>query len=294
MKRFLSILIAAWCLAAVAARGPRRSDKLAGRISNAAHKLNYTGSFTYQSGKNIETSRIAHLWTPTATNTNAWRRWMAAPGGRPQSRGAVLPARPEAADHRPVSARRVSRRLPQSPAALGENYRIRKGEVVRIAGMESQQIILEPKDDMRFGHHFWADIASGCCCCCAPASSATRARPSSSLRSPRSRSVRPSTRRRCGRVSPAESDWKVVNARGNEVKVEDTGWAFRHDSQGSGQGVGVAAVKWGHGEAYHVVFSGRLAAISVFIEPLAAQKSRAERHERPGPSIFSGGQSATG
>jgi hypothetical protein len=32
-----------------------------GRISNAAHKLNYTGSFTYQSGKNIETSRIAHF-----------------------------------------------------------------------------------------------------------------------------------------------------------------------------------------------------------------------------------------
>ena len=51
-----------------------------GRISSAAHKLNYTGSFTYQSGKNIETSRIAHLVDGNGENTSASRRWMAARG----------------------------------------------------------------------------------------------------------------------------------------------------------------------------------------------------------------------
>ena len=62
MRRFLIVLTAALCWSSVvAAQVPGDPISWLGRISNAAHKLNYTGSFTYQSGKNIETSRIAHL-----------------------------------------------------------------------------------------------------------------------------------------------------------------------------------------------------------------------------------------
>ena len=81
MKRFLSILIAAWCLSSVAsAQAPGDPISWLGRISNAAHKLNYTGSFTYQSGKNIETSRIAHFVDANGDEHERLRRLMAAPG----------------------------------------------------------------------------------------------------------------------------------------------------------------------------------------------------------------------
>ena len=157
-------------------------------------------------------------------------------------------------------------RLPPSPNALAENYRIRKGEVSRIAGMESQQIILEPRDEMRFGHHFWADVSSGLL---------LRAR----LVGEKGDSIEqfvftevqigaPFDKEKVRPRFTRSADWKVVNARGNDVRVEDIGWTFRNTIPGFRQVVSVARqARKERGEAYHVVFSDGLAAISVFIEP---------------------------
>jgi sigma-E factor negative regulatory protein RseB len=62
MMRFLCCLafVFAGCGSALA-QAPNDPLSWLGRISNAAHKLNYTGTFTYQSGKHVETSRITHL-----------------------------------------------------------------------------------------------------------------------------------------------------------------------------------------------------------------------------------------
>ena len=51
--------------------------------------------------------------------------------------------------------------LPEQLSSLTEYYEIRKGEPERIAGFDSQALVLEPKDGMRYGHKFWAESATG-------------------------------------------------------------------------------------------------------------------------------------
>ena len=47
------------------------------------------------------------------------------------------------------------------PRVLAEHYTIRKGGSERIAGYDCQSIVLEPKDNLRYGHKLWADVATG-------------------------------------------------------------------------------------------------------------------------------------
>ena len=276
MKRLFCVLIAALCWSGVfAAETPGDPLSWLGRISSAAHKLNYTGSFTYQSGKSIETSRIAHLVDANGAEYERLEALDGSPREVVRNQDEVqcfLPEQKLLIVDQSSARRSFPARLPQSPAALGEHYRIRKGEIVRIAGMESQQIILEPKDDMRFGHHFWADVSSGLL---------LRAR----IVGEKGETVEQFTFTEVMIGAPFDkekvrprfsrgSDWKVVNARGNEVRMEDTGWAFRNTIPGFRQVVSVLRPsRHGHGDSYHVVFSDGLAAISVFIEPLAAKNN---------------------
>lgn len=269
MKRFLCFLavVFAGC-GSVLAQAPNDPLSWLGRISSAAHKLNYTGTFTYQSGKHMEASRITHL-----VDASGEYEKLEALDGSPREVvrnndevQCFLPEQKLLIVDQFGARRSFPARLPPSPSALAENYRIRKGEVSRIAGMESQQIILEPRDDMRFGHHLWADVASGLL---------LRAR----LMGEKGDSIEqfvftevqigaPFDKEKVRSRFTRSADWKVVNARGNDVKVEDIGWVFKHSIPGFRQVVSVARqARKERGEAYHVVFSDGLAAISVFIEP---------------------------
>ncbi|WP_298625957.1 MucB/RseB C-terminal domain-containing protein [uncultured Zoogloea sp.] len=273
MKRFV-VLLAACLTAGVAAGADASTDPLSwlGRISSAAHKLNYTGTFSYQSGKNVETSRIAHL-----VDGGAEFEKLEALDGSPrevvrnnEEVQCFLPDQKLVIVDQSAARRGFPARLPSSPSALAENYRIRKGEVVRIAGLESQQIILEPKDDMRFGHQFWADVNSGLL---------LRARligeKGESIEQFAFNEVQIGVPFDKEKVKPRfvrGPDWKVAQARGNDVKVEDTGWIFRNSIPGFRQVVSVTRpARKDRAEAYHVVFSDGLAAISVFIEPLPSK-----------------------
>ena len=40
-------------------------------------------------------------------------------------------------------------------------YTFRKAETARIAGLETQAVVFEPKDGLRYGHKLWADVATG-------------------------------------------------------------------------------------------------------------------------------------
>ncbi|KAB2967595.1 MucB/RseB C-terminal domain-containing protein [Zoogloea sp.] len=269
MKRFLCFLALCWaCMGAALAQVPTDPLSWLGRISSAAHRLNYTGTFTYQSGKHVETSRITHM-----VDTGGEYEKLEALDGSPREVvrnndevQCFLPEQKLLIVDQFGARRSFPARLPQSPSALAEHYRIRKGDVARIAGMESQQIILEPKDDLRFGHHLWADVASGLL---------LRAR----LVGEKGDSIEqfvftevqigaPIDRDKLKPRFASSPDWKVVNARGSDVKVEDIGWVFRNSIPGFRQVVSVVRqVRKERGEAYHVVFSDGLAAISVFIEP---------------------------
>jgi hypothetical protein len=50
---------------------------------------------------------------------------------------------------------------PQQQKALADFYDFRKAETMRVAGLDAQAWVFEPKDGLRYGHKFWTDLATG-------------------------------------------------------------------------------------------------------------------------------------
>ncbi|MGH8694324.1 MAG: sigma-E factor regulatory protein RseB domain-containing protein, partial [Burkholderiales bacterium] len=133
------------------------------RIADAARQLNYTGTFVYQHGDQVETSRIVHF----ADSSGEYEKLETLDGPRREiirNNDEVMCYYLDAKIMR--SEKRVARRtfpalLPDQLSALTVYYQIRKGEPERIAGFDSQALVLEPRDGMRYGHKFWAETNSG-------------------------------------------------------------------------------------------------------------------------------------
>lgn len=133
------------------------------RIATAAREVNYQGTFVYQYGDHVETSRIVHL-----VNDSGEHEKLEALDGPPReiirSNDTVrcyLPAdKTLKVDRR--KARQVFPALrPEQLSSLQEYYRIRVAGTERIAGHETQVLELEPKDGLRYGYKLWAETGSG-------------------------------------------------------------------------------------------------------------------------------------
>lgn len=240
------------------------------RVATAAQKLTYTGVFIYQSGAQTETSRITHV----VEAGNEMER-IEVLDGSPRE---VLRLNDEVKcflpeHHLLIVERRGSSRqtfpalVPASLASLAEYYTIRKGTTSRVAGFDSQSILIEPKDDLRYGHQFWVDIRSGLLLKAGLFNERgepleTFAFTELSIGGPIDRNVlKP-------RSDMASGDWKVHRVR--TARAEDNQWLFRSQLPGFRKVMGMRRqVRPDAPEMTHVVFSDGLAAVSVFIEPLA-------------------------
>jgi sigma-E factor negative regulatory protein RseB len=274
MKGFAAVLGFCAFLAQSQVLAQAPADPLAwlGRISSAGQRLNYSGTFIYQSGKNFETSRIAHA----ADAAGGERERLEVLDGSPREVirnnnevRCVLPDEKMVIVDQPGGRRTFPSRLPVSFAGLAENYRIRKGEIGRVAGLDAQLIILEPKDDLRYGHQLWAELQSGLLL--------------------KARSVDEhgeiieqftfSDVKIGGEIDgdalrpryTKDGDWRIVRTHGVEVAKENSGWALSSPLPGfSLTSIVRRPLGRDRGEALHFIFSDGLAAISVFIEPIAA------------------------
>lgn len=138
-------------------------SELLRRIAAAAHQLNYSGTFVYQYGNHVETSRITHV-----VDEQGEREKFEALDGPPRE---IIRENDRVLCYLPGSKTvRVEKRntrkffpalLPKDVASLGQYYRIKLGEQERIAGYDCQAVILEPKDAYRYGHKLWADMGTG-------------------------------------------------------------------------------------------------------------------------------------
>lgn len=265
-------LCAALAQPSVHAEGMSDPLTLLGRIANAGQKLSYVGTFTYQSRGASETSRIAHRMDATGEYErlevlDGSPREVIRSGNEVRC---VLPEQKTVIIDQAGGRRAFPARLPASFSNLAENYRIRKGELGRVAGYEAQSVVLEPRDDLRFGYVLWADVQSGLLL--------------------KSRMVDESgdtieqfafSDVRIGGDVGADllrsrfdqsGGWRVINARGSEISRSEGGWVLRSPLPGySLMSVMRRPLGRERGEAIHMVYSDGLAAISVFIEPLAAQ-----------------------
>lgn len=264
----LGLLLASW---GVGAEVP--TDPLAwlGRIATAGQRLNYSGTITYQTGQRSETSRIAHLRDGTG-EVERLETLDGSPREVIRNNGevrCVLPAQKTVIIDQAGSRRAFPSRLADAWMNLSESYRIRRGEVSRVAGLEAQQIILEPKDDLRYGYFLWADVQSGLLV-------------KSRMVDEQGQTIEQfafndlkiggevDRAQLQSRFASDQSGWQVVNAKGNEVRQEATGWVVKAALPGFYQTSAVRRqLGAGGGDAVQMVFSDGLAAVSVFIEPLA-------------------------
>jgi sigma-E factor negative regulatory protein RseB len=165
MRVLLLSLFLAWPATLLADNAAPSDDVLAWlqKIASAAHELNYSGTFIYQYGNHTETSRIVH-----AVDSSGEHEKLEIMDGLPReiirNNDEVQCFLPESKTVK-VEKRRATKvfpaLLPEYLSNLGESYVITKGEQERIAGFDCQALLLQPKDGLRYGHRFWADINSG-------------------------------------------------------------------------------------------------------------------------------------
>lgn len=241
------------------------------RMSTAARNLNYSGVFLYQTGVRTELSRITHFVDAAGEHER-----LETLDGTPRE---VLRNNDEVqcflpADKVVVIDRASSGRFPGSLATkattLGDYYNVRLGAVVRVAGRDTQTVLLEPRDDMRYGHQFWADLATGLLLKARMVND--RGQVIEQFAFTEIAQSIPFERERIKPRTVVSEAWQVLDARGNELRVEELPWALR------GLPVGYRPValnkrvmrKDGH-DTLHLTLTDGLANISVFIEPQSSQ-----------------------
>lgn len=267
-----ALALCAWLIPAVALGDTSRAPlEWLGRIASAGQRLNYTGTFIYQSGRDFETSRITHK-----VDANGEHERLEVLDGSPREVirsnnqvQCVLPDQKLVIVDQGSARRAFPARLPASYAGVAENYRITLGGSGRVAGLDVQQILLEPKDELRFGHVLWADVETGLL---------LKARmvddQGEVIEQFTFTDVRIGGEIEMEALRPRfikNDQWKVVSARGDEVRPEDKGWVLEAPVVGYElKSVVRRPLGQGRKEVLHIVYSDGLAAISVFIEPADA------------------------
>jgi len=270
-----SIAQLVFVLVLVAGAPPARAESVTewlDRAALAARKLNYVGTIVYQHAGHVETSRLVHLneggvEIEKLVNLDGPAREVI------RSQGEVRCFYPDAKVVRiePRTFRNAFPSLsPMQQKSLAEFYDFSVGETSRVAGMEAQAYVFKPKDGLRYGHKFWAEIGTGLLLKARIINEKDEvveqfaftdvilgARVDRDM-------VKPSW-------PPAPPDWKVLKAGPDDVEVKDTGWTVAKVPPGFIKiGEGFRKLRGKRAQVAHLVFSDGLVAVSVFVEPTGA------------------------
>jgi sigma-E factor negative regulatory protein RseB len=243
------------------------------RMGSAARTQNFSGTFVYQQGNRVDTSRITHY---VDGGGNELEKLESLDGPERE----IIRRNDEVRCYIPDSKllkveKRRGRKafpdlLPEQVGELAEHYLVRLGGRERVAGIECQIVTLEPRDDMRYGHTLCADRDSGLLV----------------------KAVMLDENRQVveqfaftqlvigGGVDPAHlkprfaatpGEWR--EERVAPPVINETGWSIANSPPGFKKVMEMKRAIPGKGaEVTHIVLSDGLVAVSVFIEPLGGDK----------------------
>ncbi len=131
------------------------------RMRDAVRNIDYEGRFVYQVGDQLDAMYVVHR----LQNGRSLERLVALDGKHKQViRGASAVACLDAHQRR-ISVLGAGSRLGDAPVAsaddLGQVYRFEEGERYRVAGRPARELIIRPRDDLRFGYRIALDEATG-------------------------------------------------------------------------------------------------------------------------------------
>ena len=132
-------------------------------IAFATHQTDYSGTFVYQHDGHMETVRITHI----SDQSGEHEKIESLDGPRREFIRNNNEVWWNLGDHkamqveRQYSSKSFPALLPEQLSALNENYLIHTAEQARIAGFDTQAIVFQPKDTLRYTHKMWAHRDSG-------------------------------------------------------------------------------------------------------------------------------------
>ncbi len=268
--RILAVLLLA--LSAQAAQAEGDALLWLQRIHAATQKLSYTGTFVYRGGDQAETSRIIHIVGPHGA-----RERLETLDGQPRE---IVRSDDEVKCYLPDSMTvKVDKQTdykvfpalpPANLNAIGEYYEVTKGGIERVAGYECQSIMLEPKDKIRYGHKLWADTNTGMLL-------------KSETFNDRKEMIEQFVFTQIsigGKIDQGQlksrflaksRDWHVENSGAVAASLAASGWTIKPELPGFRKVTEMKRTQGGSSQVGHVVYSDGLAAVSVFIEPMASK-----------------------
>jgi len=259
------------------------------RAAAAARTLNYVGTVANQHGSRVETSRLLHFNDAGSeyeklTNLDGPAREVIRVDD--QVRCYYSDAKLVRVEPRALHSVFPSL-LPQQLSTLAEYYNFRKAETARIAGLETQAYVFEPKDGMRFGHKFWADTATGLL---------LKAR----LLNEKNETIEQFafTDIQIGvkldrdmfksQFPTPPADWQVRETAHGDVAPQETGWVVKDLPPGFSKVVeGYRTLRGKSDKVAHLVFSDGLVAVSVFIEPTPPTPQAVGLSQQGGVNVYS-------
>jgi sigma-E factor negative regulatory protein RseB len=133
------------------------------RMAHAAQTLSYDGIFVYVQGARVDVMRVVHsvdkgvererLVTLTGPVREVVRRGDTVTCILPNEEAVAVGTKPARSRFPKVFTARFS--------LIAQSYEFRLGGKDRVAGRETQHIVLRPKDSFRYGYDLWLDDASG-------------------------------------------------------------------------------------------------------------------------------------
>lgn len=129
------------------------------RMNRAVLSLDYEGRFVYEHGDHLEALFIKHsvedgIERERLISLNGSRRQIVRDD---ESQTCILPRQQKIDFGRRMTGRRLSPTSPIRPTQLANHYGFEMAGMTRVAGRSAQDIVIRPKDDLRFGYQLSLD-----------------------------------------------------------------------------------------------------------------------------------------
>lgn len=242
------------------------------KIAAAPRQHNYIGTFVYSSDNHIETSRIIHL-----VDADGEHEKSEVLDGAPQE---IVRNNDEMRCYMPESKTIVTEKrwlqkvfpalLPQPLSNLDDSYIVKVGGQERVSDHACQIIELEPRDDKRYGHKWWVDTRTGVLLKAAVMDKDrvveqfvfTQLKIGSEIDKELLKS----------KYVAKAAGWRTINLVSSTVGSGKLGWQIKDPPPGFKKVIEMKRNLSGKPMPVgHIALSDGLAAVSVFIEPVASQ-----------------------
>ncbi len=242
------------------------------KIADSSRTVSYSGTFVYQHGSRVETSRVVHYVNQAGGVFEKLETLDGPPREVVRANDHVTAYLPDA---RVVLVERRSTRhlpvmLPEKLSDLTSQYEVKKMDNDRVGGFECLWVSVEPKDKLRYGRKFCAELSSGLPLRAQVYNERAELIESFgfSQLSIGGKFSRDQVTSKYENRAQAQK-WRVDRSALNIMEqAADTGWAVSNLPAGFRKSMEVKRTIAGRPVAMpHLVYSDGLAAISVFIEP---------------------------